>query len=346
MYKKIDLLIDDSYAEAIDKITERKQVVGSWRIKNQNHKMKYVIILRDEDIEIIRDEISKVLKLDLEIAEVKDVKNIMMVESVEGFLPKIQEIESADSKKKEMKSKKIIDRISIDEMHEIVSDGNSLSHNFLINVILASIVCSIGIIKEDTAVLIVSSTIAPFFGAIIGYSFGISIGDSDVIKKSLKTMIFGFLLSLTMGILTGFLWNYLPETYNIDTTKHIFHEMNINRYTFVLALASGASASLAITSGLSTIMASFMISAAILPNITISGILISNGFFEMFFQSFLLLIINIVSIIFTSQLIFMFKKVNPKTKKAIEYSKDNKHRNIIILSIFLIILSLIKFYRN
>lgn len=343
MYKKIDLFVENKYASEIDKVLEKKEIVGKWKISNDNGYSRYTIVIEDKNIEMIRDYVSKLLKFDVEIESIKDVKNIMMLESIDGFLPKIKEVEEGIVPTKKI-SKRIVDRISTEELYEIITDSNSLNSNFILNVILASIVCSVGIIKEDLGILIVATAIAPFLGAIIGYSFGISIGDEIVIKKSLKTIFFGFLISFLIGIAIGILWSHLPNTYQIDPNKKLFYDMHINQYTFILALASGASASLAITSGLSTIMASFMVSASLLPNVTISGILLSNGLFKMFLDSFLLLILNLISIIFTSQIIFAIKKIKPKTKKAVENAKDNRARNLTVFFIILVLLIILKFF--
>lgn len=343
MYKKIDLFVENKYASEIDKVLEKKEIVGKWKISNDNGYSRYTIVIEDKNIEMIRDYVSKLLKFDVEIESIKDVKNIMMLESIDGFLPKIKEVEEGVVPTKKI-SKKIVDRISTEELYEIITDSNSLNSNFILNVILASIVCSVGIIKEDLGILIVATAITPFLGAIIGYSFGISIGDEIVIKKSLKTIFFGFLISFLIGIVIGILWSHLPNTYQIDPNKKLFYDMHINQYTFILALASGASASLAITSGLSTIMASFMVSASLLPNVTISGILLSNGFFKMFLDSFLLLILNLISIIFTSQIIFAIKKIKPKTKEAVENAKDNRARNLTVFFIILVLLIILKFF--
>lgn len=343
MYKKIDLFVEEKYADEVDKVLAKKEIVGKWKFSNNNGYCRYTIVIEDKNIEMIRDYVSKLLKFDVEIESIKDVKNIMMLESIDGFLPKIKEVEEGVVPTKKI-SKKIVDRISTEELYEIITDSNSLNSNFILNVILASIVCSVGIIKEDLGILIVATAITPFLGAIIGYSFGISIGDEIVIKKSLKTIFFGFLISFLIGIVIGILWSHLPNTYQIDPNKKLFYDMHINQYTFILALASGASASLAITSGLSTIMASFMVSASLLPNVTISGILLSNGFFKMFLDSFLLLILNLTSIIFTSQIIFAIKKIKPKTKEAVENAKDNRTRNLTVFFIILVLLIILKFF--
>ena len=78
-------------------------------------------------------------------------------------------------------NKKIVDRISTDEIYNDISNGGKITQNFLLNIILSSIVCSIGIIKQDVSILIASSTIAPFLGSILAYSFSLSLDKSDII---------------------------------------------------------------------------------------------------------------------------------------------------------------------
>ena len=219
----------------------------------------------------------------------------------------------------------------------------TITQNFLLNIILSSIVCSIGIIKQDVSILIASSTIAPFLGSILAYSFSLSVGDKDLMKQSIKTVLCGISLSISIGLIVGFLWNYLPNTYKIDIGSNLFQEMKFNQYTFILAIASGMSAGLAITTGLPTIMASFMVSVSLLPNITITGITLSNGIIHIFFSSLLLLIINLICIVISSQIIFIIKKIKPKTKKELKIVKNINFINIVYYIFILVIIIIIKF---
>lgn len=340
-YKIIEVLVEEKFVESIDKISKKNEIINTWKIFNQNNLIKYSMIVEEKNVEVIIDLISKKLGFDEEIESANDVTNTMIIEPIDGFLPKIKSIEDNVEKSKK-KNSKVVDRISTEEMFDDVLNASKLSQNFLLNVILASIVCSVGIIKRDVSILIAASAIAPFLGSIMGYSFSLSIGDNYLMKNSSKTLLFGMLLSMLIGTLIGFLWNYLPGTYRIDLDQSLFQEMKINQYTFILALASGASAALAVTAGTPTMMASFMLSVSMLPNITISGITLGNGFYKIFISSTLLLAINLICIIFTSQLIFAFKKIKPKTKEAVENSKDNNIVNIVYCIFVLIILIVLK----
>ena len=298
------------------------------------------MIVEERNAEIIVDLISKALSFDKELENTSEVTNTMILSQIDGFLPKIKSIEE-DIEKNKRRNSKVVDRISTEEMFDDVLNASKLNQNFLLNVILASIVCSVGIIRKDSSIFIAASAIAPFLGSIMGYSFSLSVGDSDLMKNSAKTLLFGIVLSMLIGTVIGFSWNYLPDTYSIDLNQNLFQEMKINHYTFVLALASGASAALAVTAGTPTMMASFMLSVSMLPNITIAGITLGNGFYKFFVSSILLLTINLICIIFASQIICAFKKIKPKTKEAVENSKDNNIVNIVYcIFIFIILIAL------
>lgn len=340
-YKIIELLVDDQHIEQLDKIANKPEVVNNWKIENQDKKFKYSLIVEEKNAEMMMDNISKAIKIDEEVEKVDDIKDIMFVSQVEGLLPKIKADDSESSKNKR-KNKKVVDRISTEEMYDDIYDDSRITQNFLLNVILSSIVCSIGIIKKDMSILIAASAIAPFLGSIMGYSFSLSIGDNDLLKSSTKTLILWIFLSMSIGIIIGFMWNYLPNTYQIDIGDVLFQEMKINKYTFFLALASGASAALAITVGTPTIMASFMLSVSLLPNITMSGITLGNGLYKFSINSILVLAINIICIIFTSQIVFIFKKIKPKTKEAVENYRDNNIANIVYCIFILIILIILQ----
>lgn len=339
-YKIIEVLAENEYVEQLDKVIIKPEVVNYWKIENKDKKLKYSIIVEAKNVEMMIDLISKLVKINNEVESNKDITNVMLVSEIEGFLPKIKEDENENQNAK--KNKKAVDRISTEEMYNDISNGTRITQNFLLNVILASIVCSIGIIKQDTSILLAASSIAPFLGSIMAYSFSLSTGDNDLMKTALKTLICGIFLVMIIGLIIGFLWNYLPNTYAIDIDGHLFREISMNRYMFVLALASGASAGLAITAGTPTMMASFMLSVSILPNITMSGITLGNGLYKYFVNSVLVFTMDIICIIFTSQIVFLFKKIKPKTKEAIENYKDNNFVNIIYCAFIIIILIIFK----
>ncbi len=336
-YKIVEVLSDDNYITQLDKIAGKPEIVNYWKIENQNKKLKYSMIIEEKNVEMIIDTISKAIKLNNEVDKIDDITNVMLVSPIEGFLPKVK-VDEDEKEKNSKKNKKIVDRISTEEMYNDILNETRITQNFLLNVILSSIVCSIGIIKQDVSILLAASSIAPFLGSIMGYSFSLSTGDSELMKKASKTLLCGIFLSMIIGVIIGFSWNYLPNTYSIDIDGTLFQEMKFNQYMFVLALASGASAGLAITAGTPTMMAAFMLSVSLLPNITMSGITLGNRLYKLFVNSVLVLAINIICIIFTSQIVFMFKKIKPKTKEAIENYKDNNLVNIVYCIFILIIL--------
>lgn len=340
VYKIIEVFVEKGFVESLDKISNKKEIIDFWKIENQEGRVKYSMVLEEKDTEMIVDSISKILHFTEDVDTVKDVDNIMILSAVEGFLPKIKSIEEGIEKSR--KNSKSVDRISTEEMYEDIQNGTRITQNFTLNVILATIVCAVGIIKNSTSILLAASSIAPFLGSILAFSFSLPIGDKWLNRKALKTFFFGMLLSVSIGCIIGFCWSYLPGTYEIAMDTNIFQEMQVNQYTFILALASGASASLAITAGTPTMMAGFMVAVSLLPNMTIAGITLGDGLYGIFLNSILLLFINLMCIIFSSQIIFLFKKIKPKTKEAEEVFKTNSIAVVIFYSVVLAILVALK----
>lgn len=334
-YKTIEILVENKYQKDIDKLINKKEIINTWKIKNNNDYYKYSLVVEEKNVEMIVDILSNIFGFDKEVDNVKNINDTIAILPIEGFLPKIRSAE-----KEEIlhgRNEKTVDRVSTEEMYDSIMNDAKLSQNFLLNVVLSTIICSIGIIKRDVATLVAASAIAPFLGAILGYSFSISTDDYTLMKKSIKTLSIGLLISISIGVIMGQIWDYLPYNYTIEINQGFFRQIKYSYYAFALALASGASAGLAVTAGTPIVMASFMVAVALLPNITITGIAIGMGFFELFLNSFLLLCINILCIVLTSQLIFAFKKIKPKNKK------DYSIRNMIFYVVAICILVWLKY---
>ena len=106
-------------------------------------------------------------QLTLDANDIDDIKDTIILTNVEGLLPKLK-----ITKEDQTDNKKSVDRVSVDEIYNDILNGSKLSQNFLLNIILSSIVCTIGIIKKDMGILIVASAIAPFMGSQITISLG------------------------------------------------------------------------------------------------------------------------------------------------------------------------------
>ena len=70
-------------------------------------------------------------------------------------------------------------------------------------VILSTVVASIGLIKDNLAVIIGAMVIAPLLGPNIGLALATTLGDSDLGKKALKTNFTGIFIAFILALGIG-----------------------------------------------------------------------------------------------------------------------------------------------
>jgi uncharacterized hydrophobic protein (TIGR00341 family) len=208
-----------------------------------------------------------------------------------------------------------------------------LDVNFVTLLFLATVVASIGLINNNVAIMIGAMVIAPLLCPNLAFSFAISTGNSELIYSSGKTILFGLFITITVSMIIAiFSNNSFDGTQLISRTKVDFD-------SFILALASGAAASLSLTTGLSSILVGVMVSAALLPPAVVLGIMIGSGNTHLAIGSGILLLINLISINLASKVVFFIKGIRPREWN--EKEKSKKAMVIYITSWVVILTSLV-----
>ncbi len=194
-----------------------------------------------------------------------------------------------------------------EELYNDIEQGARLDSNFLLMVCLSTIVASIGLIENNVAVIIGAMVIAPLLGPNIALAFATSLGDHELIWKSLRTNLAGLGLTLLLTLTIGALW---PD---VLSSPEILARTDVGLDGVVLALASGAAAVLSLTTGLSSVLVGVMVAVALLPPAATLGMLLGSGQAGLALGAVLLLAVNIVCINLSAKLMFMYRGVRPRT---------------------------------
>jgi uncharacterized hydrophobic protein (TIGR00341 family) len=168
-------------------------------------------------------------------------------------------------------------------------------------------VAAIGLIENSVAVIVGAMVIAPLLGPNIALAFGTSLGDSELIWKSLKTNLTGTSLALLMAIAIGAVWPMYLDS------SEILARTDVGLDGVVLALASGAAAVLSLTLGLSSALVGVMVAVALLPPTATLGMMLGSGQFDLAAGAALLLAVNVVCVNLAAKLMFLYKGVKPRT---------------------------------
>jgi uncharacterized hydrophobic protein (TIGR00341 family) len=251
---------------------------------------------------------------------------------IEMFLPKSEE---------EIARKKKTGKVAAREaLYEEVKTSAELDQNYLVLVILSTIVAAIALIENNVAVVIGAMVIAPLLGPNLALSVGTALGDTALMAKSAKTLAVGILLAIALSTAIGFFWdfeNFSPE---------LMSRTIVGIDSAVLALASGAAAALSLTTRLSSVLVGVMVAVALLPPATSLGIMLGKGNFDFAMDAGLLLAVNIVSVNLASKIVFWAKGVSPRTWYEKEKARKAMHIYLIVWFVTLLVLMIFIYTRT
>lgn len=254
---------------------------------------------------------------------------------VEATLPRLEQPEKIDTPKK-LKLRDILKgSITREELHDNMEKSANLSIDFMILVLLSSLVAGIGLIQSDVAVIIGAMVIAPLLGPNLALAFGAALGDKALIIKAAKTNCVGIGLTLMITIISSlFISNEA-----VLNSMEMMNRTNVGFASIILALASGAAGVLSLTMGASSALVGVMVAVALMPPAVTLGLTLGNGHFDLAYGTFLLLATNIVCVNLSAQAIFRLKGIRPRTWFEEKKAKQASKINTILWFVLLVILA-------
>jgi uncharacterized hydrophobic protein (TIGR00341 family) len=206
----------------------------------------------------------------------------------------------------EQKKKADRERASREELYNTVAAGVRVDSNFILLVVLSTVVASIGLESDNVAVVIGAMLIAPLLGPNVAFAFAAAIGDHSLMLSSARSSIIGIVLSVAVA---GALAVMIAP--NVDSAE-LLSRSSLNYGAIVLALASGAAAALSVTTNLSATLVGVMVAVALLPPAATLGIMIAAHKSGPAIGAAMLLGANIACVNLAAQLIFVAKGIRPR----------------------------------
>ncbi|KAA0001306.1 MAG: TIGR00341 family protein [Thermoplasmata archaeon] len=306
----------DSSREDIEKILEKIPSIDLRHEKLAGKQLLTKIILPTEETEVVIDKLQKHFG--------KSETFRINIIPVEASIPRPED-----------EREEIEERISIEEIYQDLTEVAKISKTYLILVSLAAVVASIGLIRNDVAVIIGSMVIAPLLSPNMAIALATTLADSKLAKHAILTSIVGYLVALFIGVIFGMLMH-------VDiTSTEISSRVNINLMYILLALSAGIAGSLSITKDVAQALVGVMVAVAILPPIVTSGLLIGSMHFKDAFGAFVLFAVNIVCINLAGILTFLIQGISPKNWWERKKAKEMVWKAILIWLILLLSLALL-----
>lgn len=220
-------------------------------------------------------------------------------------------------------------------LHEDMEKSARMGPNYVVLVVLSTIVAAIGLIEDNVAVVIGAMVIAPLLGPNLALSFGTALGDLPLMKRSARTVLAGILIAVSLTAALGWLWPTELRSHELMTRT----EAGLD--SVVLALASGAAAALSLTTGVSSVLVGVMVAVALLPPAATLGLMLGQGQPSLAMGAGLLLAINIVSVNLASKIVLFVKGIRPRKWLDKEKAARAMTSYVVVWAITLAVLVLI-----
>ena len=227
------------------------------------------------------------------------------------------------------------------EKRKIVYDSikieSSIGVTYFLLVILAAVVATLGLLTNSTAVIIGAMLISPIMSPIIGMSFSMTLGDSKMFSRSIKGIILGTFIAITVSV---FITLFIPSR---SLTAEILSRTKPTIIDLVIALASGAAGAYTMCHKKeSSVLPGVAIATALMPPLCVVGTGLVQNEYTVAFGGFLLFLANLIAINLASAMVFKLsgfttKDEIDKSEKQQTILKMNQRRLLISITAFAII---------
>jgi len=327
----VEITIPNDKQEPVKELIEAENPAGMWSDRLSEHKTQMKVLFQANKTEALLDKLERALTGD-------DYRIILL--PVEATLPRIK-IEDEEKEKKEEKEseKKSHLRVSREELYTEIKESASLNSVFVAMVVLSTIVASIGLLKDNVAVIIGAMVIAPLLGPNVGLALATTLGDFQLAKHSLKTNIVGIAIAFLLSFATGYFLRI--KTLNPELLARTSADLS----DIALAIATGIAGALAFTSGLSATLIGVMVAVALLPPLASVGILAGSGFYKEALGALILLGINLISINLSGVATFYIQGVQPRRWFEARKAKKATLWALFIWTILIAVLVILLLFR-
>ncbi len=208
-------------------------------------------------------------------------------------------------------------------------EGSSIRGSNLWILLLAVVICSVGLNINATAVVIGAMLISPLMWPIIGVGVGLAIYDTTLIKKWLRNLSVAFILAIAISAI------YFSISPLTEPTREIIARTSPTIWDIIIAFAGGLVWAIALTRKEKslTYIPGVAIATALMPPLCVTGYRLVQWDFIIALKSFYLLFINSV---FIAGATFLIAKILRLPKKVQETPERKTSVQVIVWSMIII----------
>ncbi len=314
-FRLVNFYASDDLSPDLITTIEAIDGVRDWNIKKNKDDVQYSFLVQVQKTQELTDKLQPILN--------NDERAQIVVLPVVTTIPSLEE-EVEDSSKKKTAG------ISREELYVDVAKGAELDKSYMLLVFFSTIVAAIGLLENNVAVVIGAMVIAPLLGPNLAFALATVLGDTELMKKSVRTNVVGLLASVVLSFLLGLFWSG-----PLEQSHEFMSRTDVGFSGVVLAIASGAAAVLSLVTGVSSALVGVMVAVALLPPAVVFGTSLGAGEFIYAFGAFLLLAANIICVNLSAILVLIYKDVQPRKWQEKKNAKVISGRYVALWTIAL-----------
>lgn len=328
----IEIVVPGKASNEFKKLLTDDSVEHYWNDKSDSSGFLLKALVDANKTESFLDKAEKIFK--------EDKGFRIVISSVEATLPRIELEEEGETGKPVDKNEPWKEplsgiRVSREELYNDILDSVQLNRVYIAMVTLSTIVAALGVLRDNTAVVIGAMVIAPLLGPNVGLALSTTLGDFKLFGKSIKTNLAGLAVALLLSIGLGIMLEVDESLYQITSRT----EVHLSDIT--LALASGAAGVLAYTIGMSAAVIGVMVAVALLPPLVTAGLLLGDFQLELAYYAFLLLVTNVICVNLAAVTTFILQGIRPRTWYKAEKAKKINRLAFVIWMFLVLVLGIV-----
>jgi uncharacterized hydrophobic protein (TIGR00271 family) len=185
---------------------------------------------------------------------------------------------------------------------------------FYVLMAFASVIASMGVIVDSTAVVIGAMLIAPLMMPLMGMAMSLSMGWPDRLGRAGLIALGGIVLAVLIGLLLG---EFAPTVIDTATNSQIVSRSEPNTLDLIIAVAAGGAGAYGLSRpDVSDALPGVAIAIALVPPLTVTGIAYSQGDVGSGNGALLLFGTNATAILIVGGVTFVFTGVVPLSTAA------------------------------